>query len=83
MRLKPGSKVNLYEKDGKVKYYSVVKDPKVSGPSEEVKSEVSELEERKASLADNAAIRNELDTLNSEKAAMTQELADQGKKLPD
>jgi hypothetical protein len=81
LRLTPGSKVNLYEKDGKVKYYSVVKDPKVSGPSEEVKSEVSELEERKASLADNAAIRNELDTLNSEKAAMTQELADLRKEI--
>ncbi len=76
LRLAPGSKVNLYEKDGKVKYYSVVKESKVAGPSGEVKAEVSALEERKASLADNAAIRNELDTLTSEKAVMTQELAD-------
>lgn len=75
VRLVPGSKVNLYEKDGKVKYYSVVKAPKVAGLSKDVESDVSELEERKASLADNAAIRIELDGLTSEKAVMTQELA--------
>jgi len=75
LRLAPGSKVNLYEKDGKVRYYSVVKEPKIARLSEAVKAEVTELEERKASLADNAAIRNELDALTSEKADMTQELA--------
>lgn len=74
-RLEPGAKVNLYEQGGKVKYYSIVKPAKVAGVSEEVESNLSALEERKSSLADNAVIRNELDTLKSEKTAMTQELA--------
>ena len=81
LQLAPGSKVNLYEKDGKVRYYSVVKEPKIARLSEAVKAEVTELEERKASLADNATIRNEFDALTSEKADMTQELADLRKEI--
>jgi hypothetical protein len=81
LRLAPGSKVNLYEKDGKVMYYSMVKEPKITRPSEALKTEISELEERKASLADNEAIRNELDTLRSEKAVLTKELADLRKEI--
>lgn len=74
-RLEEGAKVNLYEQDGKVKYYSIEKPAKAAGVSEEVESNISALEERKSSLADNAEIRNELDTLKSEKVAMTEELA--------
>ncbi|MCP4256659.1 MAG: hypothetical protein GY774_03920 [Planctomycetes bacterium] len=81
LRLAPGSKVNLYEKDGKVMYYSAVKEPKITRPSEALKTEISELEERKASLADNEAIRNEIDTLKSEKADLTKELADIRKEI--
>lgn len=61
LRVNPGSKVTLYERDGKVMYYALAEDTgAVTGVSPEVRAEITDLERRKSALLDVSGINAEL-----------------------
>ena len=73
--LKPGQRVNLYEKDGKVKYYSIVKE---DSRSEDIKSIREELVTTKAQVQEReqkiAALESELVNLRAEQADLKKQM---------
>ncbi len=73
--LKPGQKVNLYEKDGKVKYYSVVKEESRSEDlksiREELKTTKAQVEEREQKIA---ALESELVNLRAEQVTLKKQM---------
>jgi hypothetical protein len=76
--LKPGQRVNLYEKDGKVKYYSVVKE---DSRSEDIKSIREELVNTKTQVQEReqkiATLESELVKLRAEQATMKKQMEKQ------
>lgn len=68
VRLTRGSKVTLYEQDGKVLFYALSEVPRVAGVSEAVKVEIDALERRKASLRDMSEINVELVRVEARRA---------------
>lgn len=61
LRIIPGSKVTLYERDGKVMYYTLAEEKTaVEGVSPEVVAEIADLERRKSVLSDVSDINGEL-----------------------
>lgn len=75
VRLKPGQQVNLYEKDGKVRYYSVVKEP---AGSEDLQSIRDQLNTTKAQVNEKdkkiEELQNELVTLRKEQETIRQQM---------
>ena len=94
-RIPPGSKVTLYQKNGRVAFYAIERETTVTEIPEDVKAELAQYEARKVALANfadvNAALagvetrranvseldglREELNTLQTERAAAQEELA--------
>lgn len=72
-RIPKGSQVEVYtNNEGKVLFYTLKQSTpafEFTGVSESTKAELSALERRKAAIADNAEIRAELQTLESERTA--------------
>ena len=69
-RIEPGSKVTLYEKEGKVVYYAVEKQPASAAAVEispEIKREIEQLEDRKTQLSDLADLKAELSAAEARK----------------
>lgn len=61
MNLAPGTKVNLYQRDGKVMFYTLAQQGgAVTGVSPEVQAEITELERRKLALRDLSEVNAEL-----------------------
>ena len=75
VRLKPGQKVNLYEKDGKVKYYTIVKE---QSSSEDIKSIREELVTTKAQVQERekkiVQLESDLVNLRTEQANLKKQV---------
>jgi len=67
-RIEPGSKVTLYEENGKVLYYSVAGDYAATGVSADVKAEIDALERRKAALRDMTDVAAEFAAFEARRA---------------
>jgi hypothetical protein len=84
-RVAPGTRISLYEADGKVMYYRVIEPVEAAGVSESVKREIEDLEKRKAVLEDLSGVEAELDGLDARRAdimdlaALSDELGGLGK----
>ncbi len=69
-RIEPGSKVTLYEKDGKVAYYAIEKQAAPAAAVEispDIKREFDQLEDRKSQLSDLADLKAELSAAEARK----------------
>lgn len=69
-RIEPGSKVTLYEKEGKVVFYAIEKQPSARTMVEitpETKREIEQLEDRKNELSDLSDLKAELSEVESRK----------------
>lgn len=80
VRVAPGTKITLYEKDGKVMYYRLAEPVEVTGVSDTVKKEIETLEKRKTALGDMSDVNAELARADAKRteimnlAALRQEL---------
>ena len=73
-RLEPGSKVTLYQKDGKVMFYAVEKPTIVAGAEipETVKAELEEFENRKAVLTNFSEVDAELERVAKQRTEIAE-----------
>ncbi len=73
-RLEPGSKVTLYQRDGKVAFYSVerVADPLITEVPDSLKADLKQLEKRKETLADLSNLKAELAGVEARRAGVAE-----------
>jgi len=69
--LDPGTRVVLYERDGRVMYYRPIRNAEP-----ELDLELAELERRKKALADTAELEDQLDTLSATKTSAAAEITE-------
>jgi hypothetical protein len=74
LRVQPGTRVKLYEREGKVLFYAPVPEDKgvVTGVSPEVEEQIEVLERRKAELGDLAEVNAELAGLEARRATLAE-----------
>jgi hypothetical protein len=72
-RIPPGSKVTLYQKDGKVAFYAIERETTtVTEIPEDVKAELAQFETRKASLANFTEVNAELARVETRRASVSE-----------
>jgi DNA repair exonuclease SbcCD ATPase subunit len=71
LRLNPGARIRLHERDGKVMFYSLVEEKgAIAGVSPEVRVEIADLERRKQLLGDVSEITAELARTEARRAEL-------------
>lgn len=73
LKLRPGTRVTLFERDGRVAYYTVETDREPAAPDDglaDLDDRLDRLEKRKAALADLSEVRAALDKAAARKAAV-------------